>query len=119
MWECVKHLRYADDIAVFTGSQKVAEWVLKSYKRYLERKLKLKVNLDKNEMGSPLKLKFLGFCLFKTGKGVGIQMHDKPLKKLKAKLKAIDKRNRVRSMGTFSMNSACIFRDGYIKLYDY
>ncbi|MDL2218237.1 group II intron reverse transcriptase/maturase, partial [Christensenellaceae bacterium OttesenSCG-928-M15] len=94
----MKHLRYADDIAVYTKSKRAAERVLESCKRYLEGKLKLKVNLEKSKAGSPLKLKFLGFSLYSTKNGVGIRVHEKTLRKFKAKLKAITKRNRGRSI---------------------
>ena len=56
-----KFVRYADDVNIYVRSQRAAERVLASSRRFLEAKLKLKVNESKSKAGSPLKLKFLGF----------------------------------------------------------
>lgn len=93
-----KFLRYADDIAVYVKTERASERVMESCIQFLERKLKLQVNRMKSETGSPLKLKYLGFSLFKTGKGAGIRVHQKPMKKFKEKVKAITKRNRGRAV---------------------
>ena len=74
-----KHLRYADDIAVYVKTERAAESVKESCINFLENKLKLKVNREKSKAGSPLKLKFLGFSLYKTGKKTGIRPHSKAL----------------------------------------
>lgn len=93
-----KFLRYADDIAVYVKTERAAERVMENCIQFLERKLKLQVNRMKSETGSPLKLKYLGFSLFKTGKGTGIRVHQKPMKKFKEKVRAITKRNRGRAV---------------------
>ena len=93
-----KHLRYADDIAVYTKSRRAAERVMEGCKQYLGKYLKLKVNLEKSKAGSPLRLKFLGFALYKANKGIGIRVHEKSMKKFKGKLKEITKRNRGRAL---------------------
>jgi hypothetical protein len=62
--------------------------------RFLEGKLKLKVNRKKSAAGSPLKLKFLGFSLYRSKEGVRIRVHEKPLRRLADRLKALTSRKR-------------------------
>ena len=67
----VKTVRYADDIVVFAKSKRAAERLLESSRRYLEGKLKLKMNTEKSKVTSIFavkEFKFLGFCLGKNGK---------------------------------------------------
>lgn len=111
-----KHLRYADDIAVYTKSRRAAERVLESCKQYLEKKLKLKVNTEKSKAGSPLRLKFLGFALYKTGKGTGIRVHEKSMKKFKEKLKEITKRNRGRAIQQI-LKELKLYTTGWLNYY--
>ena len=92
-----RHVRYADDIAVYVKSKRAGERVLESCQRYLEGKLKLKMNEEKSQTGSPLRAKFLGFSLYKIRK-VGIRVHEKALQKLKEKLKQLTRRNRGNSL---------------------
>ena len=89
-----KFVRYADDCNIYVKSQRAAERVMSSCTNYLEKKLKLRVNRAKSQTGSPLKLKFLGFSLYKNKSGSGIRPHGKSLKRLKSRLKHITRRNR-------------------------
>jgi hypothetical protein len=79
-------------------SRRAAERVMKSTTDYLEGKLKLKVNQDKSQVGSPLKLKVLGFSLWKINGKTGIRPHGKSLKRFKDKVIEITKRNCGRSV---------------------
>jgi group II intron reverse transcriptase/maturase len=88
-----RHVRYADDIAVYVKSKRAGERVLGSCKRYLEKKLKLKMNEEKSRTDSPLRAKFLGFAMYKL-RQVGIRVHEKALRKLKEELKRLTRRNR-------------------------
>ena len=97
----VKMVRYADDIVVFARSKRAAERLLESCRRYLEDKLKLRMNTEKSKVTSIFStrnFKFLGFCLGKNGKGIFIRAHYKSLKKAKEKLKLLTKRNRGRNV---------------------
>jgi group II intron reverse transcriptase/maturase len=89
-----KFVRYADDCNIYVKSQRAAERVMESCVKFLEGKLKLKVNRKKSATGSPTKLKFLGFSLYKIKDKVGIRAHEKSLKRFKDKLKAITSRKR-------------------------
>ena len=90
-------IRYADDIVLLCKSQRAAERLLESSIRYLEGKLKLRVNRDKSHIArvnATKNFKFLGFAYGKGKDGLFIRVHPKALLKAKNRLRAITKRNR-------------------------
>ena len=54
-------VRYADDCVIFCKTPRAAERVCESISRYIEKKLFLKVNLEKTHVGSVQGQKFLGY----------------------------------------------------------
>ncbi len=79
-------IRYADDIVVLARTPRAGERLLESSRRYLEGKLKLKMNMEKSRVESVYakrNFKFLGFALGKGKDGVYIRAHAKSLKKAK------------------------------------
>lgn len=112
----VRMVRYADDIVVFAKSKRAAERLLESCRRYLEGKLKLRMNTEKSKVTSIFStrnFKFLGFCLGKNGKGVFIRAHYKSLAKAKEKLKLLTKRNRGRNVRAV-MREVKVFIRGWL-----
>jgi group II intron reverse transcriptase/maturase len=93
-----KFVRYADDCNIYVKSQRAAERVMRSCTHFLEGELKLTVNKDKSQVGSPVKLKFLGFAMWKIGDKSGIRIHEKSEERFKDKVRLITKRNRGRSV---------------------
>ena len=94
-------IRYADDIVVLTRTPRAGERLLESSRRYLEGKLKLKMNMDKSRVVSVYSkrnFKFLGFALGKGKDGVFIRAHVKSLKKAKQKLKELTSRSQGRNV---------------------
>lgn len=89
-----RFVRYADDVNIYVATPRAGERVMESATRFLEGKLKLTVNTDKSEVGSPGKLKFLGFSLGKDGGGAYIRVHSSSARRLKDKIRQITKRNR-------------------------
>jgi group II intron reverse transcriptase/maturase len=89
-----KFVRYADDCNIYVRSRRAGIRVMSGCKKYLEKVLKLKVNQEKSTVGSPLRLKFLGFSLYKGKNGTRIRIHAQSLKRFKSKLKHITRRNR-------------------------
>lgn len=67
-----KFVRFADDFCIYVKSKRAGECVLESITKFLEKDLKLKVNSNKSKVGSPTKLKFLGFCIHTTSKKGGM-----------------------------------------------
>ena len=90
-------VRYADDIVLLCKSKRAAERLLESSTRYLEGKLKLKVNRDKShiaKVNATKKFKFLGFAFGKGKEGLFIRVHQKSMQKAKDTLRRLTRRNR-------------------------
>jgi len=93
-----KFVRYADDCNIYVRSKRAAQRVMVSCTKYLENDLKLKVNQDKSKIGSPLRIKFLGFSLHKVVNKIGIRPHQKVIQRFKSKIKELTRRSRGRSI---------------------
>ena len=92
-------VRYADDCNIYVKSRKAANRVMKSITRFIEKKLKLKVNRDKNTVDKPWRLKFLGFSFYSGKDGCRIRIHPESVNKFKAKLKELTSRSNAMNMG--------------------
>ncbi|WP_416044594.1 group II intron maturase-specific domain-containing protein [Clostridium tyrobutyricum] len=90
--------RYADDLNIYVKTKKAAHRVMASITRFIEEKLKLKVNKDKSKVDRPWKLKYLGFTFYTKKSEMGIRVHQSSFKKLKMKLKGITGRSNAMSM---------------------
>jgi hypothetical protein len=94
----LKFTRYADDALIFTKSDYAAARVMKNATKYLEGKMKLKVNVEKTEAREATGSCFLGFTFITPGNkedGRGVcRPKDEKIESLKGKLKEITKRNR-------------------------
>ena len=95
-----KFVRYADDVNIYVRTQRAAQRVLASCTRFLEKKLKLKVNQDKSAAGSPSKLKFLGFCIGKSKDGVHIRIHPKSKQRFENKIRGITRSSKWTSIAS-------------------
>ena len=62
-------VRYADDSLIFCKSRRGAERVCEGITKFIEKKLHLKVNREKTEVGKAYEMKFLGYSFYKTGEG--------------------------------------------------
>jgi group II intron reverse transcriptase/maturase len=111
-----RFVRYADDCNIYVKSRRAAARVMAGCVRFLEGKLKLKVNREKSCVGSPLKLKFLGFSLYKTVKKTGIRPHQKPLETFKNKVRVITSRRRGRSISQILLETK-VFTTGWLGYY--
>ena len=112
-----KFVRYADDVNIYVKSRRAAERVLASSRKFLEAKLKLKVNETKSMAGSPLKLKFLGFALRSTTKGqAGIRVHEKSIDRFKSKVRELTRRNQGKSV-EYMLNKLRQYTIGWLGYY--
>ena len=59
-----RFVRYADDCNIYVKSKRSAERVLASTKKYIEKRLRLKVNEKKSAVGLATQRKFLGFSFY-------------------------------------------------------
>ena len=109
-------IRYADDIVVLAKSKRAAERLLESSRKYLEGKLKLKMNTEKSKVVSTFSIqnfKFLGFALGKGAKGVFVRAHAKSLKKAKDKLRELTSRSQGRNVRVV-MEDVKVFIRGWL-----
>ena len=112
----VNVIRYADDIVILAKSQRAAERLLENSRKYLEGKLKLKMNGEKSKVVSVFAIrnfKFLGFAIGKGAKGVYIRAHAKSLKKAKQKLKELTSRSQGRNV-RIVMERVKVFIQGWL-----
>lgn len=88
-------VRYADDILILRISNRSAEHALEVATKYLETKLKLKVNKNKTHITDCRKgIKFLGVVIRCNCTSI----QEKKIKAFKAKVKKITKRNQGRNL---------------------
>jgi RNA-directed DNA polymerase len=88
--------RYADDSNIYVRSQRAGERVMLKITRFLERRLRLKVNQSKSAVAHPWKRKFLGFT-FSVGNTAYIRVAPASVKRLKTRIRELSTRNRGRS----------------------
>ena len=86
-----KFCRYADDCNIYVRSQEAGERVMASVTKFLEKKLKLKVNREKSAVAPVWERKFLGHRLLPNGE-LGIA--PKSIKRMKERVKEITRRKR-------------------------
>ena len=92
-----KFVRYADDCNIFTKSAYACKRVKDSVVKFLENKMKLKVNMEKTEAGRGAGSSFLGFTFMTYGKGGKLGMckpKARKIEKFEQKIKEITGRNR-------------------------
>lgn len=83
-------VRYADDTIILVKSEKAANRVMTSITKFIENKLKLKVNMTKTKVCTPWDLKYLGFGFCKMKKWECTPNKDSK-KKFQRELKKINK----------------------------
>lgn len=81
--------RYADDFVILVKSRRSGERVMAGLSRFLEHKLKLKVNQTKSKVASTNEITFLGLVF----KGASIRWSDKALAEFKRRVKELTGRS--------------------------
>jgi len=92
-----RFVRYADDANIYVRSLRAGKRVMRSITKFLEQKLKLKVNQDKSAVARPSKRKFLGFTFGRNRKAKRT-ISPQSLKRCKAKIRELTSRTRGRSI---------------------
>lgn len=87
-----RFVRYADDLSIYVRSKKSAERVRESIYKFIENKLKLKVNRAKSRVSRPGKSSLLGFSYYRDTKGWQIRIGKKSYRRFKAKVKELTSR---------------------------
>ena len=84
----LRFTRYADDCVIVVKSEKAANRVMENITKFIEKKLGLKVNIEKSKVARPNEIKYLGFGFYYNQNGeIRPKPHLKSLKKFEKKLK--------------------------------
>lgn len=92
-----KFCRYADDCNIYVQSRQAAERVLESVSRFLEKRLRLKVNAAKSAVARVWERKFLGYSMT-WHKQPRLKVAAAAVHRLKAKVRVIFRAGRGRSL---------------------
>jgi RNA-directed DNA polymerase len=75
--------RYADDCNIFVRSPKSASRVMASISKFIEQKLKLKINREKSKVGLSREVKFLGMTIIDETVAISRQSMARAMQKVK------------------------------------
>ena len=92
-----RFVRYADDGNIYVHSRQAGERVMASVSRFLERRLRLKVNEAKSAVDRPWNRKFLGFT-FTRSRPNRRKVSEKALKAFRVKVREVTSRTRGRTI---------------------
>ena len=92
-----KFCRYADDCNIYVQSEQAGERVMKSITEFLEKRLRLKVNVEKSAVARPWKRKFLGYSMT-SQQEPRLKVAETSIQRLKAKVRKIVREGKGRSV---------------------
>lgn len=92
--------RYADDCNIYVASRNAGERVLDSITRFVEIRLKLKVNREKSAVARPWTRKFLGYS-FTAHKQCKVRVPPQSVKRFRKYLKGLFRMGRGRNLTRF------------------
>lgn len=106
-----RFVRYADDFNIFVRSERAGHRVMASTTRFIERRLRLKVNVEKSAVARPGEIHFLGFSLPVRADGVvEVDLSERSKKRMAIKIRVLTPRNWGQPI------EACIERiNGYLR----
>jgi RNA-directed DNA polymerase len=109
-----RFVRYADDCNIYVASERAGKRVMQSVTRFLQRRLKLKVNEAKSAVARPQECKFLGFS-FTAGAKPKRRIAPKALLRCKQRVRELTRRTRAISMEQMTKELAEYLRgwEGY------
>lgn len=93
-----RFVRYADDCNIYVQSKAAGERVMASIKRFLETRLRLRINETKSQVARPWNTKFLGYSFTKQ-REVKLKPAPQSVKRLKQKLRTHFRRGRGQALG--------------------
>ena len=83
-----RFVRYADDCNIYVRSEQAGQRVMESVKRFITKRLKLKVNEKKSAVARPQERKFLGFS-FSDGPVIRRTIAPKAVERFKERIREI------------------------------
>ena len=93
-------MRYADDCNIYVASERAGHRVLESVKHWLERRLRLKVNVAKSAVARPWTRTFLGYSVT-SHRRTKLRVSPESVRRLKQKVKEHLRRGRGRNLQRF------------------
>lgn len=91
-------VRYADGFNVYVRSERAGQRILASVTKFLERKLRLRVNQEKSGVGRPWQRQFLGFSFTNHRKEPKRRIGPKAKRKFEDRIRDLTRRNRGQSL---------------------
>ena len=107
--------RYADDCNIYVRSFRAGERVLASITRFLEKRLRLKVNQEKSGVDRPWKRTYLGYSMT-SHKEPRLKAAPESIRRLKSKMRVMCRRGRGCNLRRFIQELAPILR-GWMNYY--
>jgi len=92
--------RYADDCNIYVGSRRSGERVLDSITKFVEKKLRLKVNKEKSAVDRPIRRTFLGYS-FTFHKEPKLRVPKESIQRFKSNCKQLLRQGRGRNLVKF------------------
>lgn len=107
----LRFVRYADDCNVYVRSERAGQRVMASLVRFIERRLRLKVNASKSAVARPETRHFLGYRLAPRADGsVEILLSERSEKRLRERIRELVPRS-----GGRSLSSVIASVNGYLR----
>jgi RNA-directed DNA polymerase len=96
----LRFVRYADDVTIFVRSVRAGDRVMASVRRFIEKRLRLKVNDGKSDVTSPDQVHFLGFCFRTTPEGQWqVFLSHRSDQRMRVRIRELTPRNWGQSLG--------------------
>lgn len=108
--------RYADDCNIYVRTRQSGERVMASLKRYLEKKLRLKVNEAKSRVDRPWNCKFLGYSMT-VQRRPRLQAAVQSVERFKVKARQLFRQGRGRNLERFIMEDLNPLLRGWANYY--
>ncbi len=90
----LRFVRYADDFMVFVRSERSGHRVMGSIRRFIEGRLRLKINDDKSSVARPEQLHFLGFTLWRRNDGsVEVDLSKRSIERINTRIRELTPRS--------------------------
>ena len=97
----LRFVRYADDVTIFVRSERAGDRVMASVRRFIEKRLRLKVNDSKSSVTSPDRVHLLGFSFHQTPESQWqVFLSQRSDQRIRARIRELTPRNWGRSLGS-------------------
>ena len=108
--------RYADDANIYVRTRRSGERVMKSVTRFLEKRLKLRVNCEKSAVDRPWRRTFLGYSMSWHHKP-RLKVAGESVKRFKDKLRSIVRENRSSNLKRLAQEQLAPLLRGWINYF--